>query len=153
MTKKREADIAKLKKEMEANNAAAESAYSALKGKMAAAVAEVQDEMDSVKKAAAKTAKDKAALAAEYDDLSAQFDVAKKKGAQFQKAAKAAEDKVKAYGDQIAKLEEDVAEAMARPSGTVDEATLAAATEEIEHKLGIAQKNVKTLMSNLEEAK
>merc|ERR1719312_1999690 len=153
MTKKREADIAKLKKEMDANNAAAESAYSALKGKMAAAVSEVQDEMDAVKKTAAKTAKDKAALAAEYDDLSAQFDVAKKKGAQFQKAAKAAEDKVKAYGDQIAKLEEDVAEAMARPSGTVDEATLAAATEEIEHKLGIAQKNVKTLMSNLEEAK
>jgi len=153
MTKKREADIAKLRKDIDANNAAAETSYNQLKSKMALGLAEMADELEAAKKAAAKNFKDKAAVSAEYDDVAAQLEVAKKKGAQFQKAAKAAEDKVKSYGDTIAKLEEDVAEAMARPSGTVDEATLAAATEEIEHKFGIAQKNVKVLMSQLEEAK
>jgi len=153
VTKKRDADIAKLKKEIEANNLASEAALAHLKAKMNTAVVEAADELDSVKKAKAKSDKDKATLAAEFDDLSAQYEAIKKKAAQSQKAAKAAEDKVKAYGDTIAKLEEDVAEAMARPSGTVDEATLAAATEEVEHKLGIAQKNVKTLVSQLEEAK
>jgi len=153
LTKKREADIAKLKKDLDAAGVAGDAALSALKSKMNTALADLGDELDAAKKLAAKNAKDKAAVQAEADDISAQLEVAKKKGTQFQKAAKAAEDKVKNAADTIARLEEEVAEAMARPSGTVDEATLAAATEEIEHKLGLAQKNVKVLMSQLDEAK
>jgi myosin heavy chain 6/7 len=153
LVKKRDADIGKLRKDIEANTAAGEAALAHLKSKMNAAVAEAGDEIEAVKKTAAKAAKDKAALQGEFDDQSALLESTKKKAAQLQKAAKAAEDKVKAQGDMIHKLEEEVTEAAGRPSGTVDEATLAAATEEVEHKLGIAQKNVKTLVSQLEEAK
>merc|ERR1711881_741017 len=85
--------------------------------------------------------------------MGAQLDAMKKKAAQFQKAAKAAEDKARDASSQISSLEAAVAEAAAKPSGTVDEATLAAATEAVEHKLGVALKQAKALQAQMDEQK
>jgi len=153
IAKKREAEIGKLKKEKDEVESQGAAALSAAKSKAAAALAELGDELEAVKKAKAKSDKDKAAAAGEADDLGSQLDAMKKKLAVAQKAQKAAEDKVRDQAGQISNLEGAVAEAAAKPSGTVDEATLAAATEEIEHKLGVAQKQSKAIQALLDETK
>jgi len=152
IAKKKDGDIAKVKAEMEAAGAEAEAALAAQKSKLNALVAEAQDDAETVKKALAKVSKDKAAVAAEAEDLAGQLEAAKKKGAASAKAAASAANAVKAAGATIADLEAKVLEAAAAPSGTVDAATLAAATEEVEHKLGVALKNAKTLGAALEDA-
>jgi len=152
IAKKREAEIGKLKKEKDDIESAGAAALAAAKAKAAAAAAELGDELETVKKAKAKSDKDKAAASAEADDLGGQLDAMKKKMAAAQKAAKAAEDKVRDQAGQISSLEAAVTEAASKPSGTVDEATLAAATEEVEHKLGVAQKTAKANAALLEEA-
>jgi myosin heavy subunit len=153
VSKKREAEIGKVRKEKDEAEAAAAQALASAKAKAAASIAELTDEVEAVKKAKAKADKDKNAAGAEIDDLTAQLDAMKKKAAQFQKAAKAAEDKARDASSQISSLEAAVAEAAAKPSGTVDEATLAAATEAVEHKLGVALKQAKALQAQMDEQK
>merc|ERR1712142_1358341 len=63
IAKKKDTDIARLRKEVEEATAAGEAAVASLKGKMAAAVAEANDETEAVKKAKAKSDKDKATVA------------------------------------------------------------------------------------------
>jgi len=152
IAKKKDGDIAKLKGEMEAAAADADAALAAQKSKLNALVAEAQDDTEAVKKTLAKVSKEKAAAAADAEDLGGQLDAMKKKAAASAKAATAAQNGLKAAQSTIADLEAKVVEAANKPSGTVDAATLAAATEEVEHKLGVAEKKAKQLASALEDA-
>jgi myosin heavy chain 6/7 len=152
IVKKKDGDLAKLKAEMEASVAEGEAALSAQKSKLQAVIAEAQEETEDVKKALSKSQKDKAAAAAEAEDLGSQLEAAKKKGAASAKAASTAEAGLKAAKATIADLEAAVAEAASKPSGGVDPAAVAAATEELEHKLGVATKNAKNLAGQLEDA-
>ena len=68
LSKKKDQEIARLRKEVEDNNAAAEAALASAKSKHSAALAEVQDEVENVKKAKAKSDKEKTALAAELSE-------------------------------------------------------------------------------------
>merc|ERR1712202_83758 len=63
IAKKKDAEIARLKKEVEEAVASGEDAVSSLKNKHAALLQEAQDETEAVKKAKAKSDKDKAAVA------------------------------------------------------------------------------------------
>ena len=72
----------------------------------------------------------------ELNDLQTQSESDKKTILALTKQAKAAEENLRSAKEQIDQLTDAVAEAEARPSGTVDAATQAPATEEVEHKLG-----------------
>jgi len=152
IVKKKDSDLAKLKAEMEAAVAEGEAALGAQKSKLNALIAEAQEETEDVKKSLAKAMKDKAALASEHDDLGSAHEALKKKAAASAKALASSDSALKTAKGTIADLEVAVAEAAAKPSGTVDAATLAAATEEVEHKLGVATKNAKNLASQLADA-
>merc|ERR1711872_463227 len=78
IAKKKDSEIARLRKEIDEATAAGEDAVSALKGKMAVAVQEAQDETETAKKAKAKSDKDKAAVAAELADATADISTLKK---------------------------------------------------------------------------
>lgn len=153
VAKKKDAEIAKLRKEIEETNSASDQALTSQKNKFNQMISEGLEEVESVKKLKAKSDKEKAQAQAEVEDITGQLESQKKKSAAFQKQARAMEDKLKDTGDTIRHLEEAVQEAAAKPSGTVDAATLAAATEEVEHKLSIALRNVKNLSSAVAEAK
>ena len=152
LAKKKDGEIAKLKAEASAAATEAEGVLSAQKSKLNAAIAEAQEETEDVKAALAKSQKEKSAAAAEAEDLAGQLEVAKKKGAASAKAAASAESGLKAAKATIADLEAAVAEAASKPSGGVDPAAVAAATEELEHKLGVVTKNAKNLANQLAEA-
>ena len=62
----------RLRKEVEDANAAGEEALSSAKSKHSSALQEVQEEVENVKKAKAKSDKDKSALAAELSDAQGQ---------------------------------------------------------------------------------
>merc|ERR1712121_541284 len=64
IAKKKDSEIARLRKEVEEAVAAGEDAVASLKSKNAAALQEAQDETEAVKKLKAKSDKDKAAVAA-----------------------------------------------------------------------------------------
>lgn len=152
VSKKKDAEIGKLKKEMEDATAANDAAAASQKKKFHAMLDEAAEEYEALKKSKSKSDKEKAASAAEAEDLQSQLDAAKKKAAVLQKQVRATEDKLKDANDVISGLEVAVAEAAAKPSGTVDAATLAAATEDIEHKLGMALKTSKLLQGQLDES-
>merc|ERR1712142_111195 len=120
IAKKKDTDIARLRKEVEEATAAGEAAVASLKGEMAAAVAEANDETEAVKKAKAKSDKDKAAVAAELGDAQGDLAAAKK--------AKASADKtIRGLDDQIAALKAKVEEQEGLLAESEDKAAKAAA--------------------------
>merc|ERR1712168_278030 len=133
--------------------AAGEAAVASLKGKMAAAVAEANDETEAVKKAKAKSDKDKATVAAELGDAQGDLAAAKK--------AKASADKtIRGLDDQIAALKAKVEEQEGLLAESEDKAAKAAAAgansakalEESEHGASLLAKDKKNLEAALAEA-
>merc|ERR1712202_119521 len=81
IAKKKDVEIARLKKEVEEATAAGDEALGSAKSKAAAALAEAADEIEAVKKAKAKSDKEKAAVAAELADAQAEIEKVKKQKA------------------------------------------------------------------------
>ena len=79
---------------MEEVTAAGEDSISALKSKHAAALVESQDETEAVKKAKAKSDKDKAAVAAELSDATAEISALKKQKQGGEKTIRTLEDQI-----------------------------------------------------------
>lgn len=74
MNKKREAELAKLRRDLEEANLNHETQLGALRKKHTDAVAELSDQLDQLQKARAKIEKDKVQLQREAEDLQAQLD-------------------------------------------------------------------------------
>ena len=100
LNKKRETELAKLRRDLEASNMNHESALSALRKKHNDAVAEMGEQLDQMQKIKAKLEKEKAQLARDLEEANAAAD---------------AEAKAKAEADRLAKqLELQVAELQAK---------------------------------------
>lgn len=74
MNKKREAELAKLRRDLEEANLNHETQLGALRKKHTDAVAELSDQLDQIQKARAKIEKDKVQIQREAEDLQAQLD-------------------------------------------------------------------------------
>ena len=96
--------------------------------------------------------KDKAGLAAELEEVSAHLETAKKQAAAAKKANKSLTDTVNEMTSRCETLEVAYAELEKTPRGA-DPTVVQAAVEEMEHKLGIATKNLKNVESALADAR
>merc|ERR1711962_1710086 len=144
IAKKKDSEIARLRKEIDEATAAGEDAVSALKGKMAAAV----------KKAKAKSDKDKAAVAAELADATADISTLKKQKQSADKAYRVLEDQLLdlkgRYEEQeIALVDVEAKAAKAASDGS----NTGKALEEAEHKIGLLTKDKKSLEQALDEVR
>merc|ERR1711962_670813 len=137
IAKKKDSEIARLRKEIDEATAAGEDAVSALKGKMAAAVQEAQDET---------------AVAAELADATADISTLKKQKQSADKAYRVLEDQLLdlkgRYEEQeIALVDVEAKAAKAASDGS----NTGKALEEAEHKIGLLTKDKKSLEQALDE--
>jgi len=154
VAKKKDVEIARLKKEVEEAVAAGEEALGSAKGKAAAAVAEAQDEIEAVKKAKAKSDKEKAAVAAELGDAQAEVEKLKKQNATAAKNARALDDTVNSLKASLEEAEGALGESEGKGAkAAADAASAGKLLEEAEGKLAAAAKAKKNLEAALEEAK
>merc|ERR1719402_765302 len=138
---------------MEEANVAADQALAAQKSKFNGLLEEANEEIEAVKKAKAKSDKDKAGLAGELEEATGALETAKKQIAAANKANKAITEQVNELNGKVSELEAANEELEKNPKGGADPAVVQAAVEEMEHKLGVASKNLKNVESALEEAK
>lgn len=103
MNKKREAEMAKLRRDLEESNIQHETIVQSLRKKHADAVAELGDQVDQLNKVKAKLDKEKSQMKVELDDLQSTVDSAVKGRASSDKQAKALEAQV---ADLSARLDE-----------------------------------------------
>jgi len=154
IAKKKDSEIARLRKEIEEATSAGEDAVSALKGKMAAAVQEAQDETEAVKKAKAKSDKDKAAVASELADATADISTMKKQKQSADKAYRVLEDQLLELKGRYEEQEIALADSEAKAAKAASEGSnVGKALEEAEHKIGLLTKDKKSLEQALDEAR
>merc|ERR1739838_991813 len=96
LAKKKDGECARLRKEIDEATAAGEEAVAAVKSKGAALLLEAQDETEAVKKAKAKSDKDKAAVSAELADTQGSVETLKKQKLNGEKAIRNLEDQLNA---------------------------------------------------------
>merc|ERR1719420_1261921 len=101
LNKKREAEIVKLRKDVEETNISSESVLSNMKRKQADAVAEMSEQIDSLQKMKAKIDKDKAVIMAEIADARAATDEVMRAQASQDKANKALLDTLNATNKKV----------------------------------------------------
>jgi len=154
VAKKKDSEIARLRKEVEEATAAGEDAVAALKNKHAAALQESQDEVENVRKAKAKSDKDKAAVAGELADATADISALKKQKLSADKTIRSLEDQIIDLKGKLEENEAALADSDAKASKAANEgANTGKALEEAEHKIGVLSKDKKTLEQALEEAR
>jgi len=154
VSKKKDAECARLRKEIEEMNTANDAAAAAAKAKFNAALAEAQGEADNLNKARAKAEKEKAAVTADLADLSSEFDAAKKKKAAADKANRGLEETIAGLRSKLEAAEQATVDAVAAAvkdaaEGSANEKALAEADE----KVAAANKAVKGVEAQLLEAK
>merc|ERR1712142_651697 len=101
LNKKREAEIVKLRKDVEETNISSESVLSNMKRKQADAVAEMTEQIDSLQKMKAKIDKDKAVIMAEIADARAATEEVMRAQASQDKANKALLDTLNATNKKV----------------------------------------------------
>jgi myosin heavy subunit len=154
IAKKKDSEIARLRKEVDEATAAGEDAVASLKNKSAAALNEAQDEIDNAKKAQAKVAKEKAAVNAELSDATADISALKKQKAAGDKTIRSLEDQINELKNKVEEQETAFAEAEAKGAkAAADGANVGKQLEESEHKVGLLSKDKKSLEAALEEAR
>jgi len=154
IAKKKDAEIARLRKEVEEATAAGEDAVTALKHKHVAALQEAQDETEVVKKAKQKSDKDKAAVASELADATADISALKKSKQGAEKTIRTLEDQIIDLKGRMEEQDAALADSEAKVSKAVaDGGNTGKALEEAEHKVGLLSKDKKSLEQALEEAR
>ena len=154
IAKKKDSEIARLRKEVDEAVAAGEDAVSSLKSKSAAALADAQDETDAVKKLKAKSDKDKAAVAAELADASADISALKKQKQGAEKTIRSLEDQILDLKGKLEEGEAAFADSEAKGGKLAGEInSQGKLLEESEHKVGLLTKDKKSLEQALEEAR
>jgi len=154
VSKKKDVEIGRLRKEVEEATAAGEEALSSAKSKAAAALAEAQDEVEAVKKAKAKSDKDKSAVAAELADAQAEIEKLKKQKTAGDKAARSQEDAINGLKGKLEEAEAALGESEAKAAkAAADGGATGKALEEVEAKLAASDKAKKALDVALTESK
>ncbi|XP_042889747.1 myosin heavy chain, muscle-like [Penaeus japonicus] len=154
LNKKRDAELAKLRRELEEANIQQESALAALRKKHNEAVAEMTDQIDHLNKMKAKSEKDKEGMRRAADEAKAAMD-----GLSRDKAA--AEKSNKQLQHQIHEVQGKIDEAnrtlndfdVAKKKLSVENAELLRQLEEVENQVMQLSKLKLTLSSQLEETK
>ncbi|OWA54357.1 Myosin heavy chain, muscle [Hypsibius exemplaris] len=154
MNKKREAEMAKLRRDLEESNIQHETIVQSLRKKNADSVSELGDQVDQLNKVKAKLDKEKSQMKVELDDLQSTVDNAIKGKASSEKQAKALEAQV---ADLSARLDEATRNLNEFGSGknrlSGENADLARQLEEAEAQISQLQKLKTNLSAQLEEAK
>merc|ERR1719290_200337 len=101
LNKKREAEIVKLRKDVEETNISSESVLSNMKRKQADAVAEMSEQIDALQKMKAKIDKDKAVIMAEISDARAATEEVMRAQASQDKSNKALLDALNATNKKV----------------------------------------------------
>jgi len=154
VSKKREAECARLRKEIEELNAANDAAAAAAKGKANQANAEAQDEIENLKKAKAKSDKDKTGLSGEINELNGQIDTLKKQKAASDKNARTLDEQLSETRGKVQNLEDALVESEGKAGKLLAEAgSVSTQLADAEHKLGLASKANKSLEAALNDAK
>jgi len=154
VSKKKDAECARLRKEIEEINAANDDAALAAKVKFNAALLEAQEEADNLKKARAKSDKEKGAVASELSDMVGKLETSKKQKAIADKTNRALEEQMADLRSKLEAAEQALTESEGKVSKTAAEgSSIGRLLEEAEHKLLLAAKTNKTLESALNDAK
>jgi len=154
VSKKKDAECARLRKEIEELNAASDEAAAAAKAKFNVALAEAQEETDNVKKARAKSDKERSAAAAELSEVQSQLEQIKKQKAAADKASRSLSEQLAEVSSKLESTEAILTDTESKATKASSEGSnLGRLLEETEHKLGIASKNNKALEGALHEAK
>merc|ERR1712121_321925 len=101
LNKKREAEIAKLRKDIEEANIQNESVLSNLKRKQADSIGELQDQVDALQKVKAKIDKDKVVIMAEIADVRAAIDEVMRAQASVDKNNRALQEQLNAINKKV----------------------------------------------------
>merc|ERR1719340_604310 len=130
LNKKREAEIIKLRKDVEEANIAAESVLSNLKRKQGDATLEMQEQIDALQKMKAKIEKDKQTIMAEINDARAATEMVKMKLTARTTEAEAAIDNLNAKLAQIDKAKSKIQQEITEMSTNLDQAQVVNAAME-----------------------
>merc|ERR1712186_41839 len=94
LNKRREAEMAKLRRDLEESNLAHESTTSALRKKQADQVAELSETVDNLQRVKQKLEKEKSEMKMEIDDLAGNVESVTKAKLNFEKTARHLEDQL-----------------------------------------------------------
>merc|ERR1712227_741806 len=154
LNKKREAELNKLRKDLEEANIQHESLLSGLKKKQQDAIQEMNDQIDQLMKMKGKIDKDKQLILREIDDIRAAND-------EVNRSKSSAEKSVKSLQASLADICKKIDEAtlvlgdydMAKKKMTCENTDLLRATGELGNNLQMLQNTKSSLTAQLEEAK
>jgi len=154
VAKKKDVVISALRREIDEINAANDAAAVAAKTKASEALAEAQEETENVKKAKAKSDKEKSGLAGQLTEVAGALDASKKQKASADKTARALGEQLSEVTSKLETTEAALEDLDAKSTKAAAEgAGAGAAVAELEHKLGLASKAGKALEAALAEAK
>merc|ERR1711963_995233 len=154
LNKKREAELNKLRKDLEEANIQHESLLSGLKKKQQDAIQEMNDQIDQLMKMKGKIDKDKQLILREIDDIRAATD-------EINRSKSSAEKSVKSLQASLADICKKIDEAtlvlgdydMAKKKMTCENTDLLRAAGELGNNLQMLQNTKSSLTAQLEEAK
>ncbi|OZC08600.1 hypothetical protein X798_04403 [Onchocerca flexuosa] len=154
INKKREAEMAKLKRDLEENNMNHELQISALRKKHNDAVAELSDQLEQMQKMKAKLDKDKAQILRDLEEANANADAESRQKQEFEKQSKLMEmqfSELQSKADEQTRLINDFTALKNRLSN--ENGDLSRQLEDLENQINGLHRLKGQLLSQLEEAK
>jgi len=154
LNKKREGELAKLRRDLEEANLQHEATAAQLRKKHQDAVNEMGEQIDQLQKLKNKLEKEKQTVKAELDDLRAQLDHAQKGKASAEKLSKQLEQQVTDISIKLDDSLKQINESNQQRSRLLTEnAELNKQLEDLEHQVGSLQKSKAALQQQADEAK
>merc|ERR1712050_746377 len=154
LNKKREAEIVKLRKDVEETNISSESVLSNMKRKQADAVAEMTEQIDALQKMKAKIDKDKTVIMAEIADARAATEEVVRAQAQQNKANKALLDTLNATNKKVDAANLTLGDyGMAKNKIANENSELLRIVGDLENNLNMIAKSKSALVAQLNDIK
>lgn len=154
MSKKKDAECARLRKEIVEISVAHDESAAIAKNKFNAALQEAHDEIDMVKKARSKVEKERNTMSAEFSELGSKYETQKKQKALADKANRSLNDQIDDLRSRLEASEQACVDAESKLSKSSGEGSCSStAMEEVENKLAYVMKNNKNLEMALNDAK
>ena len=154
VNKKREAELQKLRRDLEESHLQSESQLAAMRKKQQDSVNELSEQLDQLQKNKQKTEKEKQAMKTELDDLRSQLDHIGKGKGNAEKLGKQLEGQLSELNSKLEQSQRDAQELNNQKSRSLAEnAELLRKLEEAESQLNLLTKTKQALSKSLEEAK
>jgi len=154
MNKKREGELAKLRRDLEEANLQHEATAAQLRKKHQDAVNEMGEQIDQLQKLKNKLEKEKQSVKSELDDLRAQLDHAQKGKASAEKLSKQLEQQLTdiqiKFDDSLKQINEFSGQ---KSRLLAENSDLLKQIEDLEHQVGTLQKSKVTLQQQVDEAR